>query len=347
MDASGTLRRSVWRRLAVCLAVLAVVDHAVVPVLNVAEVKRYESDVQVRFENSDLFLLGPLAQYLQEHPVGPRPRAVFFGNSVIWGYALNAQAAIPSQFQRLAPDVRVLNFGVNGFETGSAYLMSKAIIDAVDAFYLFPIGDDAHSLLPKLIEVSAEDAQRFNLTLPSRFERAFDRLIGFWRLRRYSYRLQGAWFGTSSRQYVYLHKGEWVRRLLGQGAPGIGAGPEGLPPAPRELAGWDAPVAEQEVSPEEAARLAGRYPLVWEYAQLLQRHRKYGAIVELARGTATISREDRGLLNAYFHPYVIVAQLSVPDSWFIDNVHCTEEGTLAVAWTLYEHTAKAFGLREG
>ena len=68
-----------WSRLLVCVLGLALADQAVVPLLRRAEAQRYESNRQMRFENSDLFMLGPLTDYLLEHPKGERPRAAFFG----------------------------------------------------------------------------------------------------------------------------------------------------------------------------------------------------------------------------------------------------------------------------
>ena len=336
---------SAWRRFAVCFVVLVAVDQAVIPVLHVSEARRYESEAQVRFENSDLFLVGPLTEYLQKRPIGQKRRVVFFGNSLVWGYLLDGQNAIPSVFQRLAPDVRVFNFAVNGFESGSAYLISKALIDSVDVYYLFHVGQRAHPLLAKLVPVSAEDAKRFRLETPSRFEQALDRLMGFWRLRRYAPRLQGAWFGTSTRQYLYLHKGEWVRRLLGRNQAAQAPTAQEMSPG-LERAGWEASVAPRAVSKEDAARVAERYPLLWDYAQLLASHRKYGAIIEYVRQTYPMNDEDRRVFNAYFQPYVVVAKLTVPDTWFAsDGRHFASAGTHAIAKMLYEHTADHFGLR--
>ena len=154
---------SVWRRIGVCLLALAVVDQAVLPILRAAEARRYESDVPVRFENSDLFVIGPLTAYFKEHPVGRKPRVVFFGNSFVWGYGVDGHETLPAMFQRLEPSARVFNFGINGFESGNAYLMSKAIIDAVDTVYLVHIGEHANPILAQLIPVSQEDIARFHL----------------------------------------------------------------------------------------------------------------------------------------------------------------------------------------
>ena len=345
-DACPVSARAAGRRLLICLAVLTAVDQAVVPVLRRAEAQRYESGAQLRFENSDLFMLGPLTDYLQEHPVGAKPRAVFFGNSIVWGYGLNPDEAIPSAFQRSLPGARVFNFAVNGFESGNAYLISKATIDSIDAFYLFHIGDHAHPLLAKLIDMTPEDAARFRLERPSRLQERFDQLFGFWKLARYSYRLQAAWFGTSTRQYVYLHKGEWARRLLGRDTAHAEAAwaADAAAPAGAERAVWHAPVARGEVSGAMLAQLADRHWLLWDYAGLLSSHRKHGAIIEWAGGE-TLTEEERAAFNAHFHPYVVAATLAIPASWRLpDGLHLNAEGTRGVAWVLAQQTAKPFGL---
>ena len=97
-----------------------------------------------RFENSDLFALGPLVDYLRDHPRHQRRRVVFFGNSMIFGYFLTPAQAIPAQFQTLQPEARVYNAAVNGQEIGTSYLVGKAIVDSVDTIYVQVIGDKAN-----------------------------------------------------------------------------------------------------------------------------------------------------------------------------------------------------------
>jgi lysophospholipase L1-like esterase len=342
MRAARSGDRSAFRRLGFCILVLAAVDRAVPSVVRVSEQRRYESDVQVRFENSDLFLLGPLTAYLREHPQGTKPRVVFFGDSVVWGYFVKPHEAIPAAFQRLTPGVRVLNFGINGFQSGSAYLITKAIVDAVDVVYLFDADEGAHPMLPKLIEVDADDAARFGLSRPSRFEQLLDRLTGSWALHRYSYRLQAAWFGTSTRQYLHLHKGEWVRGLLGHRAA---EDPGALAEAPADTAQWAAPRLRGPVTPEAAERVASAHRLLWDYALLLAGHRKHGVIIEMAGHHAALTEEEQRIFNARFHPYVLLATLGVPDAWLMkDRVHFTPEGTRGVAEALRRHTAAAMGI---
>lgn len=336
---------SAWRRLGFCVLVLAAVDRAVPSILRVSEQGRYESNIQVRFENSDLFLLGPLTAYLREHPKGAKPRVVFFGDSVVWGYFVKPHEAIPEVFQRIAPGVRVLNFGINGFQTGSAYLMTKALIEAVDVVYLFEVGEDADPMLPKLIEVDAADAARFGLTTRSRLEKAFDRLTQCWLLHRYSYRLQAAWFGTSTRQHLYLHKGEWAQKLLGRAAGGDDGGAEPLADVPNEPAQWQVRRQRGSVAREDAARVAAKHRLLWDYATLVSAHQKHGAIIEMAGHHQTMTEEEQGIFNAYFHPYVMLATLDVPDSWLMkDHVHFTPEGSRGVAELLHHRTATAMGI---
>jgi hypothetical protein len=180
------------RRLLFAIVALAAIDLFIPGLLQRLEVARYESNREFRFENSDLFSLGPLVQYLLEHPRADRARVVFFGNSVVWGYFLEPNDSVPAQFQRLTPEARVFNLGINGFESGSAYLITKNIIDAVDTIYLFHVGGTAHPMLPQLVTVGPGDVARFTLTPPDDVEVRLGGLLGFWHLYRDAYRLQAA-----------------------------------------------------------------------------------------------------------------------------------------------------------
>src|SRR5437867_5682255 len=117
------------RRFAAAAATLAVIDLFVPTWVARAEQSRYEGDRVFRFEYSDLFAVGPVVAYLRDHPRGDRPRAVFLGNSVVWGFRLPVEESLPVQFQRLQPSVRVFNFAVNGFGIASAHLMLKQVVD--------------------------------------------------------------------------------------------------------------------------------------------------------------------------------------------------------------------------
>ncbi|MBI2094013.1 MAG: hypothetical protein HYT88_04750 [Candidatus Omnitrophica bacterium] len=308
---------SVARRLAVCFLTLLLLDYGVGPLLRQAEHRRYDSGVPVRFGSSDLFLIGPLSDYLRKHPVGARSRVAFFGNSSIWGYGLTPQETVSAAFQRLSPRTQVFNFGMNGFEMGSAYLMAKAVIDAVDVFYVFDLGSRAHPMLPRLIPVSVEDAQRFGLEQPPALEQAFNARLGFWKLHRYANRLQGAWFGSSMRQYVYLNKSKWIQKLL-EKQPGQLTGTSVELQPVLETGHWQAKIAFWKPREKE----------------------KY----EYAGGKRSMSSRDQALLNAQFRPYVLVASLKIPSSWLLDGQHYTASGATAVAKVLYQNTAKPLGL---
>src|SRR3989338_6540526 len=117
----GSVAASPVRRLVATALTLAAIDPFVPAWLARAERTRYESDRVFRFEHSDLFATGPVVEYLREHPHGDRPRAVFLGNSVVWGFRLPAEDSLPVRFQQLEPSVRVFNFAVNGFGIVSAY----------------------------------------------------------------------------------------------------------------------------------------------------------------------------------------------------------------------------------
>lgn len=346
MDASRLSARSVWCRVGVCVVTLLALDQAVRPVLDWSERRRYESGVSVRFGSSDLFLIGPLTEYLREHPVSRRPRVVFFGNSTVWGYSLGDADTISAMYQRLAPQTQVLNLGMNGFQSGGAYLITKDIVDSVDVVYVFDQGSEAHPMLAKLIPVSPEDIARYQLNPPP-VTGFVDRAAKAWNLARYSYRLQGAWFGMSARDYLYINKTEWIKSLFGRAVSAHARAD--WPEAPAEAGIWNAPVAWWRPSANQSRRLAQRYPLVWDFAQLVADHGKHGVIVEYVfeGGARPMSWWDRALLNARFRPHVIVAHLRIPKSWMLDGLHFNPSGSLAVAKLLHEKTARAFGLPPG
>src|SRR5207253_1786843 len=105
-------------------------------------------------------------------------------------------------------------FGINGFETGSGFLISKAIIGSVDTIYLFDLGSSVEPLLPRLIPISDLDLQRLQLNPPDRLETTLRKYAAGWHLYHYAYRLQAAWLGMSTRLYVYQYKGEIARAAL-------------------------------------------------------------------------------------------------------------------------------------
>jgi hypothetical protein len=332
---SSLLHNRYVRRIAVAIVVLAVVDQWVPGLLARVERDRYESTQLFRFENSDLFSLGPVVQYFREHPKGTRPRVGFFGDSVVWGYFLKAQETVPAQFQRLEPSVRVFNLGINNLETGSAYLIAKSILPAIDFLYVFYNGDTPNAMLPQLIPVEASDLERFRLEPPDRFEPALERSMGFWQLYDKSYRLQAGLFGTSTRLYLYLHKADLARQLLGR--------PVSENPAPAEIPGVDAAMtligvdvsrAPTRPADERLQQLSTKYSLLWSFVELIGVHHKQAIIVELSGHSRPMPDQDRADLNALFFPNVTFLKLTVPVSLKIDTLHLSPLGSAAVATIL-------------
>jgi hypothetical protein len=327
-------------RAGVCLAALAAIDPWIPGLLERAERRRYESAGVFRFENSDLFMVAPLSAYLAEHPRGERPRVAFFGDSTVWGYRLLPHQTIPAGFQRLAPEVRVLNLGINGFQAGSAYVMTQALVNGLDACYLVHTRRDeftAHPMLGRLLPVSREDRELFRIAQPDRMQRWLRGLVTPWRLADAGSRLQGAWFGTSTRQYVYQHKGEVLRRAMGRAVPETPA-----PDAPREPAPgtyrWDQPVPSTRPTADEQAGVRRRHPVLWRYGELLARSRTRGVILSLTGFPDVMSAEDQRVFNGAFSPWVIAATLTVPEAWLLEGQHFTADGAAAVAWILHQRT---------
>jgi hypothetical protein len=326
---SAWLQSRALRRLLVAVACLVAVDPLVTRVLAPAERVRYESSRLLRFENSDLFPLGPLVEYLREHPIGSRPRTVFLGSSVVWGYLLRPGQTLPAQYQRLVPEVRVLNLGINGFDSDSAYLITKQIVEAVDVLYLFESGRRAHYQLPQLIPVDDADLARFGLRAPDRWPRWLQECLGFWRLYHYSYRLQAAFLGTSTRVFLYLNSGN-LKSLFRDRSRDVPEAPPAVTPGDVAI---DAPVALAAPSPDRLRALAARRPLLWDYAALVQGHGKRAVVVQ-ADGRNPLTAEDRADLNAHFQPHVRFVRLHVRPSLLLDGQHLTAAGAAAVAAAL-------------
>lgn len=320
------------RRLFVAVLVLASVDPLIPPLVARLERNRYESDRLFRFENSDFFSLGPLTAYLREHRHGPRPRVVFLGDSVIWGYDLRPSQTLPAQFQRINPSVRVLNFGINGMSTPTAYLIARAVVDSVDRFYVLDVGATVARQLPMMIPVDAGDVMRFGLEPPD-IEPRLENALGFWKLYAYGYRLQSAMFGMSTRQYLYLHKSEAITRLRGRPLPDTT--PAAIPggaEASRRIAVADGR-ATWFPSPNRMQQIRKEYPVLWDLATTVREHGKQAVLIALEGHSNSLddARED---LNAYFHPDVRFVKIGVPPDLKLDGAHLSPLGAAAVAQVL-------------
>jgi hypothetical protein len=312
-------------RLIAAVVVLAALDPFVPRMLERAERARYEGAGVFRFAYSDLFGIGPVTEYLREHPRGDRPRAVFFGNSIVWGYHLPEQDSLPVQFQRRNPSTRVLNFAVNRFGIGSAALMLKDVIDSVDLVVFHASGGQVDRGLASIIPVSDEDVAKYRLDPPDRVEQRLEAALGTWRLYRFSYRLQLAWLGTSTRYYVYLHKGSLTGR-----APAEDYAPN--PPAPagprvlRAIGDADLPAARLR-------ELAAAEPVLWDTASLVRSHGKRAIVWGIDNATAG-PRANWTDLNRAFLGSCVFATIAVPPEMMIDELHLSANGSAAVAEVL-------------
>lgn len=324
------------RRMAVALLCLIALDPFVAPLVRRLEAHRYDGSGAFRFARSDFFTLGPLVEYLRENPKGPRPRVVFFGDSVVWGHLLDEGHTVPAEFERLEPHQRVLNLAINGLQGATAYLTSKAIIDAVDTFIVFRTDDTAVLTLSRMIPVSPDDVRRFHLEPPDAVEASLERLAGVWHLYRYSYRLQAGLFGTSTRYFVYTHKGQIFDVLLqrrpvwGANAPTAAAREEGVD--------FETPIAAVAPPAARVQELAARYPLAFDYARLVTEHGKFAIMVDLAghvRLVHPIAEADYGDLNAHFRPHVVFGRMRIArDLLGGDGIHLTPDGARGVAAVL-------------
>jgi hypothetical protein len=331
---AGSAESSI-RRIAAAAVTLAIIDVFVPGWVARAERSRYEGGHPFRFEYSDLFAIGPVVAYLRDHPRGDRPRAVFLGNSVVWGYRLPPEDSVPARFQGLEPSVRVFNLAVNGFGIVSAYLMLKDVIDSIDTVYVHVGGREVNAGLARLIPVADEDVSRFGLDAADRVEESLERGLGFWRLYRYSYRLQAAVFGTSARNYVYAHKAA----LVG-GSADAGRTPDYAPnpPAAQPLR-FVHRVAATEPTPERRRALAEADPGLWECAAVVRAHGKH-AVFWTAEDSGASTAWDEW--NRVFLGSAAFVRIVVPADMLIDERHLTSNGSAAVAALLHELTRDAF-----
>jgi lysophospholipase L1-like esterase len=293
-----------------------------------------------RFQYSDLFGLGPVVDYLREHPRGDRPRAVFLGDSVVWGYRLRQTDSLPEQFAVRRPSVRVLNFAVNEFGSGSAFLMLKAIVDSIDTVYLHIGGRAVNGGLARMIPVTDDDVRRFGLDPPDRLEQRLEALAGgVWRLYRYSYRLQAGLFGTSTRNYLYAHKSAliWWRESAGPDPGGDRDFAPVRPSASRLTVGYD--VAATEPTAARRQELERVQSWLWEYATFIRDHGKRAVFFSMVSPNDAGGNRDLADLNRIFRHAVVLVAVGVPDDMKIDKTHLSAAGSRAVADMLDTLTA--------
>jgi hypothetical protein len=329
------LRRRPARRLLVAAVILASLDIIEPRVLSSLEARRYEDlSTDFRFENSDLFGVGPLIDYLREHPGGRQPRVMFLGNSVTYGYGLSAADAVPGQFQRLDRSEKIFNAGVNGLESGSAYLIAKASRAAVNHIYILTRTTALVSpTLARRIPVDPDDAQRFGLPAPTGLERSVAAVTNRWGLYRDAYRMQAALFGTSSRQFLYLNKGAAMRGIVAA----VRAA-ETPPPQSIEEVEARTPVASSMPTPERLEALRLSSPLILRQLADVFRAGPASVVVLQVPGFAdwlpdTTSVAD---FNRAYGPHLRIVMLDIPRRHLeYDGMHLTAAGAATTARALW------------
>src|SRR5688572_12370569 len=323
----------------VAVLFLFVVDAFVPSALRRLEEARYEDVVQdFRFENSDLFGVGPLLAYLAERPAGRQARVMFLGNSVIYGYGLSAAEAVPGQYQRLHRSEKVFNAGVNGFDAASIYLVAKAAMPAIDRIYVLSRTFDPGIpiMVDRRVPIDDEDARRFGVPMPDAIEEQLQRVADQWALYRYSYRLQAALLGTSARQYLYLHKGTFARRLFATlTARSIAA----QPVATEVLA--TAPLAVEMPGPERLRDLRSvSSDLLWSFGELARSQGKALVILQVPGFAEWLPDADAVAdFNRVYFPFARLVLLSVPAAQMSDGMHLTTAGSAATALALSRERA--------
>ncbi|HEV2720258.1 MAG TPA: hypothetical protein VG323_09600 [Thermoanaerobaculia bacterium] len=320
------------RRLVLMLLWLILFDRFVPALLDVAERRHYEQTNAFRFENSDLFGLGPLVQYLREHPRREHRRVVFFGNSMIWGYFLTPEQAMPAQFQALVPDARVYNAAINGQEMGTGYLVAKDILDDVDVLYIQDLGTRANPMLPSLIPIDDADLHRFGLEAPDRVEARLQSWLGsVWNLDRLNYRIQAALFGTSTRVYVYMHKRDIVARLLRRPSPP----PTVWPPVTARIS-LRAPVAPASAP---AGPAASSPPMMTDLAALARARGKRVVFIRFEWDGSAPTDAEVAAFNAAYAPSAEIVIVHLPKETTFDGEHPVPGAATQIAEALARHEA--------
>jgi len=323
------VRSRTARRLVLTAVWLLLFDLAVPPLLELAERRHYESAAAFRFENSDLFGLGPLVDYLREHPRHERRRVVFFGNSMIFGYFLTPAQAIPAQFQRLQPEARVYNAAVNGQEIGTSYLVGKAMLDSVDVMYVQVVGDKANAMLPSLIRVDDADLRRFHLTAPNRIEARLQAWLGrVWRAYRLNYRMQAALFGTSTRVFLYMHKRDLARALRVRT----------LQPAPDSWAPISGHISLR--APHAATMQVPPRSIKTDLAELARSRGKRVVFLEFEWRGGRVDDAEAGAFNAAYAPFAETVIVTVPPEVTFDGQHPVPAAAAQIAEALARHEAQ-------
>jgi hypothetical protein len=320
------------RRLVFAIAALVLVDRFEPALLRSLEESRYEDPGKdFRFGNSDLFGLGPLVAYLREHPHGRQRRVLFFGNSIIYGYGLDTPDALPAQYQRLDTSAKVFNVGINGGQSVSPFLATKAVIDSVDQVYVLlrTGGAGVIPLFAKLVPVDDEDLALFDLPAPNAAERALAQVANHWRLYRDAYRLQSALFGTSTRQYVYLHKRVLIKQLI---AP-LRAAP--IDSAPSGTITVDEPVAAVPPDADRQAQWREEDAGLWRFADLVVNRRKQVVFLYWPGHSNPFPDEEMRDFNRVFAPRARVLVLHIPTELTSDGMHLTSAGAAELARALW------------
>jgi len=323
------------RRLLIAVVALAVADRFEPALLRSVESARYDNPARdFRFENSDLFGLGPLLAYLHDHPQGPRRRVLFLGNSVVYGYAVSPSDALPGRYQRLDPSAKVFNAGINAMSNDSAFLIAKAAMESVDLTYVLhgpPKSGETLAILPSLIPVEDADVAQFHLTAPSAAERLLSRPLNHWRLYRDAYRLQAALFGSSTRQYIYLHKGALARALVAR----LRAAALDDAPSAEETIPLRTPLADALPDPAAVLRLRAQSPDLWRLGDQAVARRAHVVFLHLPDYSVHLGDVDAGVYNRVFAPYARVVVFRIPPRLTWDGTHLTGAGAAALARALW------------
>ena len=188
------------------------------------------------------------------------------------------------------------------------------------------------ALIANRVPVEAGDAQRFGLNPPTPLERSLAKVTERWALYRDAYRFQAALFGTSSRIFLYIHKGAAIRGLVAS------LRAAGEPPQPGDEVDASVPMAESIPSEARLAALGGVTPPIMSlFAELFRSSDAPLVILQVPGYTEWLpDTQSIADFNRAHFPRVRVVVLNVPRGMFNDDgIHLNAEGAASAARALW------------
>jgi hypothetical protein len=148
---------------------------------------------------------------------------------------------------------------------------------------------------------------------------------------RDAYRLQAALFGSSTRQYIYLHKGALARALIAR----VRAAQAGDAPS-RTTVTIETPMSAAPPDASREAALRSERPELWQFGDLYRTRKKPVILLQMEGHSKPLLYPAMADFNRVFAPYARVLFVRVPPQLTVDGAHLTSEGTTQLARALWD-----------